>query len=142
MREPKLAVLLFGLPVIFVVISGAAFSSPALKTVPIVTLCSDPTCEDYVEQLRAARFSDGREMFSITHLPDEQEADRLLTDGTAILLIKSSSSTEGEPTITIRGDGSQLAFITASGQADRVFFQWSDAEAGRPGFVFEEISIA
>ena len=129
-REPKLAAILFLLPLGLVVVSAVSYSQPLEQTHVVLTMCSDPECEAVAAELVEQRYSDGRPVFSVRGVSDIEAADTALRDGSALLLLRSAEGPDGTLAPSVRGDGSNLEFSSVSMILQSVIDRRYDAEVG------------
>jgi ABC-type multidrug transport system permease subunit len=117
LREPQLLLLTILTPAAMMLVMAFGYGqNPRLLTYNL--LVSDQSAGLAAEDLRALemqRYSDGRPMFHLIPETDMARADESLRNKEAALLVTFEQDANGKLTRTVKGDGTSMAFITASG---------------------------
>lgn len=115
-REPQLLILTIFAPAAMMLVMAFGYGrNPRLAT---YTLLVDDQSgglaqEDY-QAMESQRYADGRPIFHLITETSLQMADKRLRKKEAALLVSFSRDETGKLIRTIKGDGSSMAFITAS----------------------------
>jgi ABC-2 type transport system permease protein len=136
LREWQLLLLVVAVPVAFLGILAAGYSTPLLVTHTLLVANSDPRAEPLLEELAAQRYADGRPVFDIRETDDLDAAEAALRDqsATALILI-SLDDNEDAIHITLRGNALYTRFYRASTILESVAARHADRMAGRPEIV-------
>ena len=121
-REPQLMLLTILMPAAMMLIMAFGYGqNPRLVTYTL--LVSDQSgglAQDDIRALETKKYSDGRPMFQLNPITDLQKADELLKAKQAAMLVIFERDAGGKLTRTIKGDGTSMAFINASGYLEAV----------------------
>ncbi len=90
------------------------------RTTVLVTDLSDGLAADDILAMENAKYADGRPMFKLTPVVDMEAADTSLRGKEAAMLVIFTRDPAGRLARTVKGDGTSMAFITASGYLEAV----------------------
>ena len=136
LREWQLLLLVVAVPVAFLGVLAAGYSTPLLVTHSVLVANSDPRAVPLLEELAAQRYADGRPIFDIRETDDLDAAEAALRDESATALIRISPDDKEHAThITLRGNALHTRFYRASTILESVAARHADRVAGRPEIV-------
>ncbi len=129
LREPQLLALSILGPLIFLAATIASYSRPFLATHPIMVINSAPGGAMLIDEIKAARYPDGRAAFEITEIADAVLAEPALKDNSATVLVKIDP---GDPTlsVTLRGDALNNRYYEATALLDNIIQRYANRLAG------------
>lgn len=134
-REPQLLLLELLLPIVFVGITAASYSTPLQATHPVLMLDETEPRQGapLVEELAAQRYADGRPIFDIATPTDRAAAERTVTDqeAAALLIITSHSPLH----VTMYGDALSMTFYKAGTLLANSLRRYAEHTEGRPELV-------
>jgi ABC-type multidrug transport system permease subunit len=121
-REPQLLLLTIFAPAAMMLVMAFGYGqNPRLATFTIlVDDQSGGLAREDNQALKAQRYADGRPMFHLVTETNPQKADERLRNKEAALLLVFSKDDAGKLVRTVKGDGTSMAFITASGIVESV----------------------
>lgn len=120
-REPQLLGLALGLPVFFVLITAVGYgTAPRLATYPLAMVVEAGLESELPGRLAAARYPDGRAVFSVKLLDNAEAMEASIKAQNAVLGVQVRMGASGAPEVAVRGDGTAMAFTRASVQLEQI----------------------
>ncbi len=121
-REPQLLLLTILTPAAMMLVMAFGYGqNPRMVTYNLlVSDQSNGLAEENLRELESQRYADGRPMFHLIPEMDMDKADDSLRNKEAALLVIFEQDAAGKLARTVKGDGSSMAFITASGYLEAV----------------------
>ncbi len=121
-REPQFLLLTILLPAAMMLVMAFGYGqNPRLKTFDV--LLADQSrglAADDIRAMEEEKYADGRPMFNVVPVSDLNAADGRLRSKEAAMLVIFTCDSTGELSRTVRGDGTSMAFINASGYLEEV----------------------
>jgi ABC-2 type transport system permease protein len=130
-REPALLGLVILLPLVFVGIAAFGYSSPFLVTHPLQVIVQAEGDKDLIEALRAEQYPDGRAVFDVVVVTDQDAAQVALAEREITALVEVGARVDGRPSVTIHGDALYGRFYRAGVVLDEVVQRYADRLEGR-----------
>lgn len=121
-REPQLMLLTILMPAAMMLIMAFGYGrNPRLiRYTLLVSEQSGGLAQEDIRALETKKYSDGRPMFQLIPIADLRKADEILKAKTAAMLVIFELDAGGKLTRTIKGDGTSMAFINASGYLEAI----------------------
>lgn len=143
LREPQLLLLELAMPLVFLGITAAFYTSPLAVTHPVLVQGPNPQTEPLIEVLQAQHYADGRPVFAVSRASDQAAAEAALKERTAaaLVIVEGDQSPMGTTAndqpplpvnVTIRGDPLYQRFFRASTVLSGAVERYADRVAGRP----------
>ncbi|NMB55027.1 MAG: ABC transporter permease [Leptolinea sp.] len=131
-REPMLLVLTILAPAAMMLVMAFGYGqNPRLATYRVlVDDRSGGLARDDLQALEEQRYPDGRPVFHLSPQADPQLADELLRAKKAVVYLAFSRDESGNLVRTVKGDGTSMAFITASGIVEQVLLPVQERREG------------
>jgi ABC-type multidrug transport system permease subunit len=122
LREPQLLLLTILTPAAMMLVMAFGYGqNPRLVTYTM--LVSDQSAglaQEDIQVLNTQHYADGRSMFRLIPEKDMVKADNSLRNKEAALLVIFERDSTGKLARVVKGDGTSMAFITASGYVEAV----------------------
>lgn len=131
LREPTLLGLVILLPLVFVGIAFFGYRAPFLMTHPLQVIVQAEGDMGLIEALRDEQYPDGRAVFDVAVVADQDAAHVALAEREITALVEVGARADGRPTVTIHGDALYGRFYRASVILDEVVQRYGDRLAGR-----------
>ncbi len=131
LREPGLLGLVLLLPLVFVGIAAFGYSAPFLMTHHLWAIVQEESDLGLIEALRAERYPDGRSVFDVTVVTDQDAAQDALDSREITVLVEVGIGVDGRPLVTIHGDALYGRFYRASVVLDEAVQRYADRLVGR-----------
>ncbi|HEY43639.1 MAG TPA: hypothetical protein G4O11_06625, partial [Anaerolineae bacterium] len=126
LREPALLGLVLLMPLVFVGIAAFGYSAPFLVTHPLWVIVQAEGDLGLIEALRAERYPDGRPVFDVTVVTDQDAAHVTLEAREITAFLEMGVGADGRPQVTIFGDALYGRFYRASVILDEVVQRYAD----------------
>lgn len=145
LREPQLLGLSLALPLFFVLITAVGYGrTPRLATYKVMVQNQAGVGTEFIQVLRDRRYPDGRPVFNVLEVKDLVEVDAAMKSQKAAALVIFGRDQDGKLALTLRGDGTSLAFTIASQHISKALGPELDRALGKPPalkFVEEPLSV-
>lgn len=117
LRDPQFLLLTILVPAAMMLVMAFGYGrNPRLLTYNVLVADrSQGLAAEDLDILAGKTHSDGRPMFNLTPVKDINTADETLRKKDAVMLITFSCDSAGRLVRTVKGDGTSMAFINASG---------------------------
>jgi ABC-2 type transport system permease protein len=135
LREPTLLGLVLLMPLVFVGIAAFGYSAPFLVTHPVGVIVQEEGDLGLIEALRAERYTDGRPVFDVAVVTDQDAAHVALEAREITVLVEVGAGEDGRPSVTAHGDALYGRFYRASVVLDEVVQRYADRLAGRGALI-------
>lgn len=136
LREAQLLALTLALPLIFLGITAAGYTTPMLVThqVAVINQAAE-SGEALITGLQAERYPNGKPVFDLGLTQDRPAADIALKEQRLTALLVISTGEAGKLVAEITGDALYAPFYRASPLLDNAIFRYADEAAGVPEVV-------
>lgn len=131
-RQPKLLALTLLMPLGFVAVFAASYSTPRQPTHALAVRLADARARPLLRAIEQRRYADGRRVFELRAMPEAARVDHELAKGTLTATVVLEASPDGLPTATVRGDATSERFLAASAELTALGGEVAEqARAGR-----------
>lgn len=135
LREPTLLGLVILLPLVFVGIAAFGYSAPFLVTHPVQVIVQAQGDMGLIEALRVEQYPDGRAVFDVAFVTDQDAAQVALAEREITALVEVGARADGRPIVTVHGDALYGRFYRAGVVLDEVVQRYADRLEGRGALV-------